>query len=466
MKTLNLKPILLMLVGTLFTATTLYADAVAQRPGRRARKQYTSPEAIKAEQDSLACDTSAVATFEAKPIAEAPRRNSLQQIDSVLAMWRATTTVEYYENYFNSFVAVSERIDSTLKTDNLDSIYVARLEALMSPVPLEYNSEVRRAIERFTSPAYATIMGYAYYYFPMIEEEFINAGIPIELRTLAVVESGLNPLAVSGKDAVGLWQFIPSTGREYGLEINSLVDERCNPQLATRAAARYLKNMYVQYGDWTLAIASYNCGPGNVNKAIARSGGNVKDYDGSFWDVYYMLPRETRNYVPLYMGATYAFAYHKAHDVDYPTPPMPLATDTIMIHRPMHLDQVSSTIDISPELLKMLNPQYTLSIIPATTKSYPLTLPAELITEYVLNEQTIHSKDSTYLKEYVIHANIEKKRHQAPPAVYHTVKRGDTLSGIAKKYGCTVKQIMAWNNLKNPDSIRIGQRLRVSAPSR
>ena len=466
MKTLNLKPILLMLVGTLFTATTLYADAVAQRPGRRARKQYTSPEAIKAEQDSITRDSSTVAVYEAKPTAETPRRNSLQQIDSALAMWRATTIVEYYENYFNSYVAVSERIDTTLKSDKLDSIYVARLEALMSPVPLEYNNEVRTAIERFTSPAYATIMSYAYYYFPMIEEEFINAGIPIELRTLAVVESGLSPLAVSGKDAVGLWQFIPSTGRNYGLEINSLVDERRDPLLATRAAARYLKNMYAQYGDWTLAIASYNCGPGNVNKAIARSGGNVKGYDGSFWDVYYMLPRETRNYVPLYIGATYAFAYHKAHNVDYPTPPLPLATDTIMIHRPMHLDQVSSTIDISPELLKMLNPQYILSIIPATTKSYPLRLPAELITEYVLNEQAIHAKDSTYLKEYVIHANIEKKRHQAPPAVYYTVKRGDTLGAIAKKYGCTVKQIMAWNNIKNPNSIRIGQRLRVSAPSK
>ena len=241
-----------------------------------------------------------------------------------------------------------------------------------------------------------------------------------------------------------------------------MVDERCNPQLATRAAAKYLKNMYEQYGDWTLAIASYNCGPGNVNKAIVRSGGNAKSYDGSFWDVYAMLPRETRSYVPLYMGATYAFAYHKAHNVDYPTPPMPLATDTIMIHKPMHLDQVSSTIDISPELLKMLNPQYTLSIIPATTKSYPLTLPTELITDYVLNEQAIHSKDSAYLKEYVIHANIEKKRHQAPPATYYTVKRGDTLGAIARKYGRTVKQIMTWNNIKNANAIRIGQRLRVS----
>ena len=457
----QLRPILLLIVALLFIAS----DATAQRPGRRSRKQYTSPETIKAEQDSLIkVDSIFAAAAEVVTPTPKPRVNTLQQIDSVLAMWRATTTVEAYENYFNNFVAAADNINNDLKTDNLDSIYVARLEALMSLVPLEYNSEVRRAIDRFVSPSYATIMSYAYYYFPMIEEVFINAGIPIELRTLAVVESGLNPLALSGKDAKGLWQFIPSTGRNYGLEINSLVDERCNPYLATRAAAKYLKNMYEQYGDWTLAIASYNCGPGNVNKAIVRTGGDIKNYRGSFWDVYEMLPRETRNYVPLYMGATYAFAYHKAHNVDYPTPPLPLATDTIMIHRPMHLDQISSTINISPELLKMLNPQYTLQIIPATTKSYMLTLPAELITEYVLHEEEIHAKDSTYLKEYVIHANLEKKRHQAPPATYYTVKRGDTLGVIARKYGRTVKQIMSWNNIKNPNAISIGQRLRVSPP--
>lgn len=296
----------------------------------------------------------------------------------------------------------------------------------------------------------------------MIEEELINAGIPIELRTLAIVESGLNALATSGKSAKGLWQFIPSTGRNYGLEINSLVDERCNPRLATRAACRYLKNMYAQYGDWTLAIASYNCGPGNVNKAIVRSGGTVSDYQGSFWDVYNMLPRETRNYVPLYMGATYAFAYHKAHGVEFDLPPMPLAVDTIMINRPMHLEQVSSTIDIDLALLKMLNPEYILDIIPATTKSYPLTLPVEKISDYVLNEQAIHAKDSTYLKEFVIEANLEKKRQQAPPATYYTVRRGDTLGAIANRYGRTVKQIMTWNGIKNANAIREGQRLRVS----
>lgn len=452
-----------LLILSLLLTTSICAEA--QRPNRRARKVYTSPEVIKAEQDSIinhkVFEVVAEENNEIEVITK-PRGNTLQQIDSVLALWQRSTTLAAYDEYFNNFVNTANNIDSTLNTSNMDSIYVARLEALMSPVPLEYNHEVRTAIERFTSPNYSRIMGLAYYYFPMIEEELINAGIPIELRTLAIVESGLNALATSGKDAKGLWQFIPSTGRNYGLEINSLVDERCNPRLATRAACRYLKNMYAQYGDWTLAIASYNCGPGNVNKAIVRSGGTVKDYQGSFWDVYTMLPRETRNYVPLYMGATYAFAYHKAHGVEFDLPPMPLAVDTIMINRPMHLEQVSSTIDIDLELLKMLNPEYILDIIPATSKSYPLTLPVEKITEYVLHEQDILAKDSTYLKEYRIEANLEKKRQQAPPATYYTVRRGDTLGAIANKYGRTVKQIMTWNGIKNANAIREGQRLRVS----
>jgi membrane-bound lytic murein transglycosylase D len=162
------------------------------------------------------------------------------------------------------------------------------------------------------------------------------------------------------------------------------------------------------------------------------------------------------------MGATYAYAYHEAHGVTYPKSPLPIAVDTVMIDRPLHLEQVSSTLDIDIELLKMLNPEYILQIIPATTKSYPLTLPAELFTEFHRQRDSIFAKDSIYLKEYVVHANIEKKKHEAPPVTMHTVKKGDTLSGIAKKYGCSVSQLMKWNNLKNANSLRIGQRLKVS----
>jgi membrane-bound lytic murein transglycosylase D len=318
-------------------------------------------------------------------------------------------------------------------------------------------------------------MSLAYFYFPMIEEELIRAGLPIELRTLAVIESGLNPIATSKAGARGIWQFMPSTGKEFGLEINSLVDERCDPRLSTQAACRFFKLIFPMYNDWTLTLASYNTGPGNVNKAIVRAGGNPKNYKGSFWDVYEFLPEETRQYVPFYMGATYAFAYHRAHGVEVPAPPMPIAVDTIMINRPMHLEQISSTIDISLDMLKMLNPQYLMQIIPATSKEYALTLPIERISDYLEHEKEIHAKDSLYLKEYVIHANLEKKRKEVPQmqksstsssssaTKYHTVAEGETLGAIAIKYKVTTKQIVEWNKLSNPDALSIGQKLRVSA---
>ncbi len=456
---------LLALVCAIIVIAPTYALDNDKRPKKRRQlKEYTSPEEIEAKEDSIRMlrGEEIVEAIEVavENLAE-PRQNTPQQIDSLLAMWLTTTTKASYERYFDEFLNVTEAIDP--KSDSADSLYIARLNALMSPVPMHYNHEVRTAIERFTSAGYAEKMSYAYHYFPMIEEELINAGLPVELRAMVIIESGLNPLATSKAGAKGLWQFMPRTGKEYGLEINSMVDERCNPLLATRAACKYLKNMYDMYGDWTLAIASYNCGPGNVNKAITRSGGNRESYKGDFWDIYYNLPRETRSYVPLFMGATYAFAYHKAHGVEYTTPPMPLAVDTVMINRPLHLEQVSSTVDVDLELLKMLNPQYTLQIIPATTKSYALTLPTERLTDFIANEEAIHAKDSIYLKEYLVPENIEKKKSTPPPAKYHTVKKGETLGAIARRYGKTVKQLMNWNGIRNANTLRIGQRIRVSA---
>ena len=444
------------------------AYVYAQRPRRGVEKRYTSPEEIQRRQDSIRYrlngdvvpDTTVSEVV--APVYVAPR-NTPEQIDSIMTLWRASVSKERYDNYFAAFRTYSDTLSCKDSFDSTDSLYISRMQAIMTPVPLTYNREVRTAIERFCSPAYANIFSYAYYYFPIIEEEFINAGIPIEIRTLAIVESGLNPLARSSRDAMGLWQFMPSTGKEFGLEINSMVDERCNPRLASRAAAQYLKRMYNVYGDWTLAIAAYNCGPGRVNRALSVSGVSLEDAGRLFWDIYYYLPAETRGYVPLYMGATYAFAYHRAHGVTLSTPPMPMVVDTVMIDRPLHLEQVSSTIDVSLDVLKMLNPEYTMQIIPATTKSYPLTLPAELFTEFHRQRDSIFAKDSLYLKEYVVHANIEKKKHETPPATMHTVKKGDTLSAIAKRYGCSVQQLMKWNGLKNANALRIGQRLRVSS---
>ena len=488
MKTTILKPIVafLLIAITLLSATEASADTT--EPRRRQRHQTAAqsdeksdstktvevPKTSKTihngdeviEESATAIDGSTL-----KPT----RENTPQQLDSVLALWKTSSTTQAYDEYFNNYLATTKRISKELNTTNIDSIYVARLEALMSPIPLEYNWEVKEAIERFTHPSYAKVMSLAYFYFPMIEEELIRAGLPIELRTLAVIESGLNPIATSKAGARGIWQFMPSTGKEFGLEINSLVDERCDPRLSTQAACRFFKLIFPMYNDWTLTLASYNTGPGNVNKAIVRAGGNPKNYKGSFWDVYEFLPEETRQYVPFYMGATYAFAYHRAHGVEVPAPPMPIAVDTIMINRPMHLEQISSTIDISLDMLKMLNPQYLMQIIPATSKEYALTLPVERISDYLEHEKEIHAKDSLYLKEYVIHANLEKKRKEVPQmqksstsssssaTKYHTVAEGETLGAIARKYNVTTKQIVEWNKLSNPDALSIGQKLRVSA---
>ncbi len=278
--------------------------------------------------------------------------------------------------------------------------------------------------------------------------------MPVELRALPIIESALSPTAVSRMGAVGLWQFMPSTGKSYGLEINSLVDERRDPVRSTQAACRFLKDLYAIYNDWTLAIAAYNCGPGNVNKAMARSGGKT------FWEIYDYLPSETRGYVPAFIGATYAYAYHRQHDIEPTEPPIPLSVDTLRINRLLHFGQISSTIDLDIETLRQLNPQYRLDIVPATTKTYTLVIPQRNVAQYIAHEQEIFAKDSAYLKEYINPANIEKKRAQGSGTIY-IVKKGDTLGHIARRYHVTTSQLMRWNNIRNPRTLRIGQRLRI-----
>lgn len=229
-----------------------------------------------------------------------------------------------------------------------------------------------------------------------------------------------------------------------------------DPVKSTRAACKYIKDLYNMYNDWSLALAAYNCGPGNVNKALARAGGKPE----SFWDVYWYLPRETRGYVPAFIAATYAYAYHQAHDIEYAEPPLPIAVDTICVDRLMHLKQITSTINVDSTTVAMLNPQYKLEIIPATTKNYTLILPANRITEYISKQDSIFAKDSTFLKEYLNPGVVEKKM-QTPSVIYHKVKSGETLGLIAKKYRVTTKQLMTWNHLKNANRISIGQRLRI-----
>ena len=331
----------------------------------------------------------------------------------------------------------------------------------MSPVHLPYNYIVRNYIDQYLNGRWSplrNILALSKYYFPIIEQELIKEGLPVELRALPIIESNLSILATSRMGAVGLWQFMPATGKNLGLEINSLVDERCDLIRSTRAACRFLKDLYRIYGDWTLAIAAYNCGPGNVNKAIARAGNESK----TFWDIYDFLPRETRGYVPKFIAASYVYTYHDLHDVDPAPTPGYIATDTVTVGRVMHLGQVASTIDIPLETLRALNPQYKIDIIPASRKTYSLTLPVSYLSEYIENRDSIYAKDSLYLKEYMNPANLEKKRAEGVGYIYK-VRQGDNLSVIAKRNRVSVKDLMRWNHLRST-VIRPGQRLRIERP--
>ena len=376
-----------------------------------------------------------------------------EQADSLVAVWRERQCGDSYQEFFDNYILV----DSTAESTTPDSVYIQRLRALVSPIQLPYNSIVRGYINRYTDSRYGTIsriLGMSQYYFPLIEDELLKEELPVELRALPIIESALSTTAVSPMGAVGLWQFMPSTGKSYGLEVNSLVDERRDPVRSTQAACRYLKDLYAIYNDWSLAIAAYNCGPGNVNKAIARSGGK------NFWEIYDYLPRETRGYVPAFIGASYAYAYHRQHGIEPTEAPIPLSVDTIRVNRLMHFEQISSTIDLPVETLRQLNPQYKLDIIPATTKPYTLVLPQRYVMQYIAHEPEIHAKDSMYLKEYINPANLDKKRQERSGSVY-VVKKGDTLGAIARRYRVTTTQIMRWNNLKSAHKLRIGQRLRI-----
>ncbi|MBQ8552979.1 MAG: transglycosylase SLT domain-containing protein [Alistipes sp.] len=374
--------------------------------------------------------------------------------DSLAEQLKLEQVSNSFQNFFDEYVSEP----TTLSSDSaLDSLYTARLQSLISPIHLPYNELVRSYIKRYTdrSGLMSRVLSLAQYYFPMIEQELIKAELPVELRAMAIIESALQATAVSRVGASGLWQFMPVTARAYGLEVNSMVDERFDPAKSTVAACKYMKDLYNMYDDWSLAIAAYNCGPGNVNKALARTGGNPQ----SFWDVYWHLPRETRGYVPAFIAASYAYAFHEAHQITYSEPPMPIAVDTIQITRLLHLGQVASTIDIPTDVLKMLNPQYKLDVIPATNKNYALVLPTNRITEYISRQDSIFAKDSIYLKDYLNPGAVQKKMAEA--TTIYRVKKGDTLGAIARRYGVTTRQLMTWNNLKSANRLSIGQRLRI-----
>lgn len=379
--------------------------------------------------------------------------------DNIIAPESFETQTRLLEENFYLKNYVVPGIDTGNSTTATATEYEQRLAKLPTVIDLPYNSIVGNYIDMYLTRKrglVADMLALHNYYGRFFEEELLKEGMPLELEYLPVIESAINPNAVSRAGAVGLWQFMPATAKGLGMEINSLVDERRDPVRSTQAACRYLKDLYAIYRDWTLTIAAYNCGPGNVNKAIARSGGKT------FWEIYDFLPRETRGYVPAFIGATYAYAYHPLHGIEPAETPIPLSVDTIRVDRLMHFGQIASTIDVPIETLRQLNPQYKLDIIPAAKKSYPLLLPQRNIAQYIVHEPDILAKDSMYLKEYIDPANIDKKRTEQPAASYYLVKNGDTLGAIARRFHVTTAQLMSWNGIKDPRKLRAGQRIRVS----
>lgn len=374
--------------------------------------------------------------------------------DSIIASWKANSLSENAEQFLEDeyIILDTSRYLEAVSTVS-DTICRARLRTIPSPIHLPYNDIVRKHIVAYTTTHKSItrrMLTYGKYYFPMIEQELDKNGLPLELKIVPVIESALTPTAVSRRGAVGLWQFMLQTGRQYGLEVNSMVDNRRDPILSTEAACKYLKDLYDIYHDWTLVLASYNYGPGNVNRAIQRAGENAK----TFWDIYPYLPRETRDYIPAFIALTYLYYYHWDYGVVAYESPLPLAADTVMVNARLNLNIVSDSTGIPIELIRLMNPQYKTDEIPAMTKSYPLVLPQEEISHYIACEQGLIAASSAKTPA----SNTQEV--SVPDPIVHRVKKGETLGGIAKKYHVSVKQLMQWNGLRN-SMIRIGQSLKI-----
>lgn len=340
-----------------------------------------------------------------------------------------------------------------------DSIYAQRIETLAreTTIPLTYNNHVRSFIDLYANrrrQQTSRMLGLSYVYFPLFEEYLAKYNLPLELKYLAVIESALNPTAGSRAGAKGLWQFMQATGKDYGLRVSSLVDERFDPMLETEAACQYLQSLYARYEDWFLVLAAYNSGPGTVNKAIMRAKG-VRNY----WAIWPYLPKETRGYVPAFIAVNYVMHYAAEHNL-YPTNPGLLmhGTDTVMVHNYLHFDQINEVIGVPMQDIEFFNPMYTKKIIPATKGLYyPLRLPMKYALRFVQLEDSIYLYAS---KSELKQEKIEEQVKEVSDSFTHTVKKGESLGSIAKKYGVTVTNIKNWNNLKK-DVITPNQRLTI-----
>lgn len=356
-----------------------------------------------------------------------------------------------------------------------DEIYAQRMAKLYSPIPLVYNEEVKRYIDLYAHKKRSLtsrVMGLSNLYFPLFEEVLDKEGLPLEFKYLAIVESALNPVAVSKMGATGLWQFMYNTGKMYDLKINSYYDERRDPIKSTYAATRYFKDMYAIYGDWLLVIAAYNCGPGNVNKAIKRAGGKM-----DFWAISKYLPAETRGYVPAFIAVTYVMNYSSEHQI-FPIAPAfnYFEVDTVAIDRSLTFRKISDAIDLPVDVISFLNPIYKKGIIPDTEHSNYLRLPSSKISAFIAAEPTIYdpilapapvqlasnnsdNENSTSVITSQEDSNgVEYKLVKKKVKKSYIVRSGDNLSAIAKKFNCTVADLKSWNKLRS-NSILKGQKL-------
>ena len=379
-------------------------------------------------------------------------------------------------NLYMSKTYLDEDNDCRMKDVNPvfeKEVYIDRLKRMPTIIEMPYNEVVQKFIDRYSGRlrhSVSYMLGASNFYMPIFEEALETYGLPLELKYLPVIESALNPTAVSRVGATGLWQFMLATGKRYGLEVNSLVDDRRDPIKSSYAAANYLKDLYKVFGDWNLVIAAYNCGPDQINKAIHRTKG-CKDY----WQIYPYLPKETRGYVPAFIAANYIMTYYCEHNICPMTTRLPAKTDTVMVDRNVHLEQIAAVCNIDIEQLRTLNPSYRRDIVPGATKLSAIRLPQTEVGKFIDMQDSIYAynAEALFTKRATVEVNdntptytrssssrSKSKKRTSRRGKTVTIKSGQTLSEIAKRNGTTVAKLKKLNGLKGTN-IRAGKKLRV-----
>ena len=390
-------------------------------------------------------------------------RNEIRLMDSLLNVWYVKRDLASQNS------VLSKLTDDTTKYDNNDSLIYKRLCQIHTPIQVAYNDKVKRFIELYSvqrQRSSSVILGLAQYYYPWMKAIFDKYDLPEELVYITIIESALNPTAVSPAGATGIWQFMYGTGKLYGLEVTSYVDDRRDPYKATDAAARHFRDLYNIFGDWGLAISAYNCGAGNVRKAIQRSGGKT-----DFWGVYPYLPRETQNYFPAFIGAMYMMTYHNLYGIQPAQISIPSDVDTIMINKETHFLQIANVLGVSYDEIKSLNPQYKKDIIPAFNQSMPVRLRSNDLLRYIAMVDSVPKYNYDTYFNPTKDLNVVASSNgtvtddgmmivQKTPNKYHTVRKGETLGKIASKYHTSVGNLKSWNHLRSTN-LRVGQKLIV-----